>query len=182
MPRIDHRFADAFLVGHRRHGADHGNEPGGGQLNILLHGEQIHIRIEGGERVDHGGKNVHRMGAARKMVEEMAHVLVKQGILVQETGEKPALLLIRERPVHQQISDLHERLRLDQFLDRNAAVAQNPLFPVDEGDPAVTDGGIGKTPVQRHISGLLPERADVESLFPFRSDHDGKTDLPAADF
>ena len=48
-----------------------------------------HVRVEAAERVDHGGEDRHRRGAGRKAVEEMDHVLVDHGMIV----ELPAELL-----------------------------------------------------------------------------------------
>lgn len=63
------------------------------------------------------------------MVEEVTHVFVQKRILVQECGKEPALLLIGQRSVNQQVGDFHECLRFDEFLNRNAAVSENAFSP-----------------------------------------------------
>ena len=121
------------------------------------------------------------MGAAREMVEEVTHVFVQKRILVQECGKEPALLLIGQRSVNQQVGDFHECLRFDEFLNRNAAVSENAFFTVDECDTAVADRCIGKALVQRNISGLFPELGNVKRFFPLGSNDHRQFDFLAAD-
>ena len=124
---------------------------------------------------------MHRVRAAREMIEKVTHILVQQGIDVQQLGKLAELSFIRQRPVDQQISNLNERRFFDQFLNRDPAVPQNSPFAVDKRNAAVAGAGIHQTGVDRNISCLFSELRDVKCLFPFASGHDRKTDFTIFD-
>ena len=48
--------------------------------------------------------------------------------------------------VHEQVGRLGERGALGQFLDGDAAVTQDALVAVDEGDGALTGAGVARSP------------------------------------
>ena len=106
---------------------------------------------------------------------------MQKRILVQERGKEPALFFVGQRPVNQQVGDFDECLRFDEFLNRNAAVSEDSFFSVDECDTAITDRSIGKTLVQRNISGLFPELGNVKRFFALGSNNYRQFDFLAAD-
>lgn len=112
------------------------------------------------------------MRSGRKVVEEMAHILVQHRIHVQEFGEFLAFILGRQFPVNEQVRDLDEHGFLDQILDRNAAIAQNAFFPVDIRDLAVAGRCVHKTRVECDITGFPAQIRDVDRLFALGADHD----------
>ena len=57
-------------------------------------------------------------------------------------------------PVDQEIGDLEERALLGELLDRDAAVAQDPLLAVDEGDRALARARVRIARVERDVAGL----------------------------
>ena len=182
MTRINDRLADALLVCERRHRAHRGDQARGRKLDILLHRLQVHVRIKRRQRIDHRRKNVHRMRSARKVVEEVTHILVQQRIVVEHFGEIATLLLVRHRSMHKQIGDLNKRTGLDQFFDRDAAVTQNSALAVDESDAAVARSGVHEPRVNRDESGLLSELGDIKCFFAFGSGDNRKLYLAIADF
>lgn len=74
------------------------------------------------------------MRIRRKSFEMVAHVFMKILILDEHVGELSKLLAIWQVSVDEEIRRLNERGTFGQFLDWNAAIAQDPLLAVDEGD------------------------------------------------
>ena len=171
VPGVDHRFPDRLLVGERRHRAHDRNQPCARAVDVVGHRLEVDVGVKDRQRIDHGRQNVHRVRALRKMIEEMAHILVQQRIDVEQRRELQPLLLGRQFAVDQQIGDLDEGGLLDQLLNRNAAITQNSPLPVHKGDLAVAGGGIHEARVEGHITGFTAEPGDVDRLFPLRADH-----------
>ena len=119
------------------------------------------------------------MGAARRQVEEVAHVLMQQGIDVQELGECARLLRARQVAVDQQICDVDEPQFLvrHKFLDRDPAVAQDALFAVYVCDAAAADSGVHQARVERQIAGRLAEGCDIYRFFALGPDNNRQLDL-----
>src|SRR6056297_1833226 len=61
-----------------------------------------------------------------------------------------------------------------ELLDRIAAVAQDALAAVDEGDVALAAGGGAVAGVEGEVAQLLVQAADVEGRIPFAAGDDGK--------
>jgi hypothetical protein len=69
--------------------------------------------------------------------------------------------------VDEQVGDLEEGRLLRKLLDRVAAVLQDPLVAVDEGDRTAAGGGVDEAGVVDREAGRLlvePDLADVGGL------------------
>src|SRR5204862_1462504 len=78
--------------------------------------------------------------------------------------------------VDEQVRRLEERrhVSLDELLDRDPPVAQDPLFAVDEGDLGLAGPGVRVAVVEGHEPGLVAELRDVESELAFGAPYDGE--------
>ena len=179
VARIHDRFADALLVGERGHRADRGNQARGRNVDVLLERQQVDVRVEHRQRVDHGGQDVHGVCAARIQVEEVAHVFMQQGVGVQQAGERARLLRARQVAVNQQIRDVYEPQFLvrHKFLNRDPAIAQDAFFAVDICNAAAADRRIHQTGVEREVAGRLAERSDIDRFLALGADYDRQLDV-----
>ena len=89
--------------------------------------------------------------------EEVQHVLVDEGGFVEERGELLQLRRGGKLAVEQEVGHLGEGGLLRQLLDGIAAVAQDPLLPVDEGDGAPAGAGVLVALVQRDVARRLAQ-------------------------
>ena len=127
------------------------------------------IRIERGERRGRAGQDAHRVGVVAEPVQHLEDVLMNVGVERHLLHEVVQLGLGGQLPLQEQIGDLEVRGPLRQLLDRVAAIAQDPLIAVDEGDGATGRDGIR---VGR-IVGHHPEVAlvDLDLAQVHRADH-----------
>ncbi|MPM91834.1 hypothetical protein SDC9_138968 [bioreactor metagenome] len=131
---IDDRLADARLVGGGRDGADLADQLGrvdlqGGVVSAL------NLRtLVGGQRVDHRRHDGHRMRVRREGLEMLHHRFVQRGRFGEQFGEMLAFIVGGQVPEDQQVRGFDETGMLRQRLDRNAAVPQDSVIAIDEGD------------------------------------------------
>src|SRR5699024_2279159 len=111
-----------------------GQQPDGGQLDLLGILRIERVLVVGRQRVDRRGDHRHRVRVAREAVEEALEVLVQQRVATYPLGELLELGGRGQLAVDQQVGDLDERRVLRQLLDRVTAVAQDPGVTVDVGD------------------------------------------------
>ena len=108
------------------------------------------------------------------MLIEDLHVFVDEAGVVQEHRETVELPLGRQVAVDQEVGGLHEGGVLGQLVHGNAAVPEDALFPVHEGDGALATAGVDVAGVQRDQAGLRPKIGDVDGLFSFGTDDEGQ--------
>ena len=134
VQRINERLADVVLVGHRRdrrHLGDHAERSDHALVRI---GDVGRVVIEGRQRADHAAHDRHRMRVAAEAGEEAAHLLVDHRVVGDAVVEVGLLRRRRQFAVEQQVAGLEEVAVLGQLLDRIAAIEQDALVAVDEGD------------------------------------------------
>jgi hypothetical protein len=68
-----------------------------------------------------------------------------------------------------------------ELLDGNAAVAQDPLLAVDEGDGALAGARVAVARVEGDEPRLGAKVADVDGALAFRSLYDGQLEVAVAD-
>jgi hypothetical protein len=122
------------------------------------------------------------VGVLREGVEEALGVLVQQRVLADAEPEGVELLPGGEVSLDEQPGRLEERRRRHrhQLLDRDAAVAQDPGFAVDEGDRRLARSGVDEAVVEGDQSGLSPQLRDVEAPFALGAHDHGQLDLSVA--
>jgi hypothetical protein len=160
---IDDRLADRVLVragGHRAHLRD---QPVHRDLDLALRARIERVGVERGERADRGRAGRHRMRVLGQRAEEALEVLVEHRVDRDRAHEVVELLAGRQLPVDQEIGDLEEGALRGELLDRDAAVAQDPLLAVDERDRAATRAGVRIAGIERDVAGLRAQRADVDA-------------------
>ena len=106
---------------------------------------------------------------------------MQQRVVGDPLAEVEQLLVGGQFAVDQQPRDLEEGALGGELLDGVAAVAQDPLLAVDEGDGAGAGTRVGEARVEGDQARLLAELADVDRPLPFRALDDGQGDLPAVD-
>ena len=87
------------------------------------------------------------------------------------------LLARRQLAPDQQVGDLQEGRVLGQLLDRVAAVAQDPLLAVEEGDRAGAGAGVAVAGVEGDQPGLAPQPGDVDGVVALGAADDRKVQL-----
>ena len=113
------------------------------------------VRVEGRERADRRRAGRHRVRVLRQRAEDRRlEVLVEHRVPRDRTRrsffDSSNLAVGGSSPVDQQVGDLEEGAVLGQFLDRNAAVAEDALLAVDEGDRCcMQEPGVRRSPGRR---------------------------------
>ena len=100
---------------------------------------------------------MHRVRAARKTVEEVAHILVDKAALIEQTGKFSVLGVCRQFSVDKQICYINKNSVFDKFFDGVSAVTQNTVFSIDVGYFAVTACCIDKSGVKGDQSGTFAQ-------------------------
>ena len=164
VARIDERLADRIFVAHRGDGRDLGDDPVGRDLAVkLVVGLEILV-VEGRQGADDADHHRHRVRVAAEAAEQELDLLVQHGVVGHTVHELVELGLLRQLAVQDQVGDLEERAVLGQILDRVAAMQQDALVAVDEGDLRAAAGGRGEAGVVGEHPGLAVELADVDDV------------------
>jgi hypothetical protein len=93
------------------------------------------------------------VGVVVEAVDELLDVLVHVGVVGDLVGPPRRLVLVRHLAAQQQPGHVQEGCAARQLIDRVAAVPQDALITVDEGDGAATAGGV----LERRIVGEQSE-------------------------
>ena len=93
----------------------------------------VEVVVEGRQGPDHAAHDRHRMRIAPESAEEGGDLFVHHGVVGDGVQEIVALLAVRQVAVQQQVGNLEEMAVLGEFLDRVAAVQQDPRLSVDVG-------------------------------------------------
>ena len=78
-------------------------------------------------------------------LEMVLHAFVQQLVLGQQIRKRRNSRAVRQMAQNDQVRDFDESGFLGQFLDRNAAIAQNAVFAVNESDLAVAGAGVARS-------------------------------------
>jgi hypothetical protein len=151
------------------------DQPGGFDLKmILVHARVEQLGIEATDGVNHRGEDGHRVGVAGEALEVVLQVLVQEFILREQVGEAFKLGAVRELAHDEQVGDFNEGGLLGEFLDGDAAVAQDAQIAVDEGDLALARAGVSVAFVERDVAGLGAELGNVHGALAFGADEGGE--------
>ena len=112
------------------------------------------VVIEGRERADHADHDRHRMRVAAEAGVEPGHLLMHHGVARDAVVEVVVLLLRRQLAVEQQVAGLDEVAVLGELVDRIAAIEQDALVAVDEGDLRLAARRRGEARVVGEAAGL----------------------------
>src|SRR6185295_19290722 len=123
----------------------------------------------------------HRVRARRVALEELLHVLVDQAVLGQSLAELLDLGPVRQVAVDQQVAGLGELRVAGDLLDRVAAIAEDALLAVDEGDLALARPRVAVARIERDVPRALAKLGHVDRLLAFRADDDGEFVLGAVE-
>ncbi len=167
--RINEGLPDRVFVGHGgdgRHLGDHAHARHLALLGIL---DVDGVVIEGGERADHAHHDRHRMRVAPEPGVEPRHLLMHHRVLGDAVLEVRKLRRRRQLAVEQQVAGLEEGAVLGELVDRIAAIEQDALVAVDEGDLRLAARRRGEARVVGEAAGVLVERVDVDHVGPERA-------------
>ena len=165
VQRIEEGLADRVLVGVGGQGGELGDQPVGRDLDLLGVARVEGVRVERRQRAHHRRARRHRMRVLGQRVEHHLEVFVEHRVPADRLLEGVELRLRRQLPVGQQVGHLHEARVLGELLDRDAAVAQDALLAVDEGDRALARARVRVAGVEGDVAGLRAELGDVDALF-----------------
>ncbi len=169
VPRINERLPDRIFVGHRgdgRHLGDHAHARHLALFGIL---DVDRVVIEGGERADHAHHDRHGMRVTPEAGVEPGHLLMHHGVHGDAMGEILVLRFRRQLAIEQQVAGLEEGAVLGELVDRIAAIEQDALVTVDEGDLRLAARRRGEAGVVSEAAGILIERVDVDHIGPKRA-------------
>jgi hypothetical protein len=114
-----------------------------------------------------------------KVLVKRLHVLVHEGVVVQQDRKPGELLLGRQFAIDEQVGGLLESGPLGQLLHGDTPVAQDAFLPVHEGDGALATAGVGIARVEGDQTGVPAQQGDVDRLLPCRSRDEGQPELLA---
>ena len=95
---------------------------------------------------------------------KLLDVLVHERVVGDLVHPGLVLRLGRQLAVDQQVGDLEEVRLLGQLLDRVAAVLQDALVAVDEGDRAAAGGGVDEAGVVDREAGVVVAGLDLAEV------------------
>ena len=116
------------------------------------------------------------MRILRQRIEEAPEVFVQQRVARDVRAEAFELLTRRQLAVHQQPRHLEERALLRELFNRIAAIAQDALLAIDEGDRALARTRVAITRIERDQAGGRTQLADVGCGFVLRANNDGQVE------
>ena len=140
-----------------------------GELDLRGDVGVVGVVVEGRERVDRGAQHRHRVRVTGEGAVEVLEVFGHQRLRGDAGLEGRELRRRGELPVEQEVRDLDEGRLLRELLDGVAAVAQDALLAVEEGDRAGGGGGVQEAGVERHEAGAGPQLRDVDPALLLRS-------------
>ena len=111
-------------------------------------------RVEAGQGVDHRREHRHRRGVDGEALEVVLERLVQRGVARQPLAEPVELGLVGQPAEDQEPGGLDEGGVLGELLDGDAAVAEDALLAVDEGDRARAGAGVAEAGVEGDQAGL----------------------------
>jgi hypothetical protein len=120
------------------------------------------VVIEGRERADDAAHDRHRMRIAAEAPVEIGDLLVQHGVPRERVVEDLELVLGRQVAVQQQVANLRKGRMLRPLLDPVAAVQQDALIAVDEGDLRFGAACCGEAGIVGEVSGIGIKLADVD--------------------
>ncbi len=141
----------------------------------------IEFVIEGRERADHAHHDRHRMRVAAEAGVEPRHLLMHHRVPDDARVERVVLAAGRELAVEQQVAGLDEAAELCELVDRIAAIEQDAVVAIDEGDLRLAACRRSEARVVGEAAGILIERVDVDHVGPERPLTDRKLVTGAVD-
>ncbi len=131
-----------MTVGVGRDGRNLGDQPVELQLTVLRGLDLLRVRVEGRQSPDGAHQDAHRVRVVAEGIDQLADVLVEHRVMGDRVLEILQLVLLRQLAVIEQVRHLEEARLLGELLDRVAAVAEDALVAVDEGDLALRRRGV----------------------------------------
>ena len=178
---IVERQALRTAVGEGGDGADLADQPRGRlfQRFFVLQGQQF--LMIAGQVAQRGREDGHGRGVGRDVLELVLHPLVQQLVGGQQVAEPGQLLPLRLPPENQHPRHLDEAGLGGELLDGDAAIAEDALLAVDEGDGAAADARVAQGRVVGDQAGLIAQLGDVDGPLALGPHQDGQLDLLIVD-
>ena len=122
------------------------------------------LGIEGGEGGHGGAQHAHGVGVVAEGRHQLLDVLVDHRVVRDVVGPLLVLGLGGQLAVQDQVGRLQVAALLGQLLDGIAAVVEDALVPVDEGDAALARGGVGEGGVVGHEAEVVGRGLDLPEV------------------
>ena len=177
---ILYRVAQRHLVAEGRDGADLAHEDRRGRQELVFAEFRLQqLGMVAAAGVDHGREHRHGMAVRRETLEVVLHSLVQEFLLGQELPESCKLRRSWQLAEDQQPGRLDEGALLGKLLDGVTPVMEHALLAVDERDLALAGPGVAVAGIERDVTGLVSQRADVDGLLVLRPGDDRQPDILA---
>jgi len=160
---VQERLADALLVRVRGHDRQLGEQANRRDLDLRRVLRTERVLVVRRQRRNAGGEHRHRVRVVRQRIEEAAQVLVQQGVTTDAGVELVEFTRAGQLAVNEQPGRLEEARVLGDLLDRVAAIAEDALLAVDEGDRRAGGRRVDEPRVERGEPGLAGEGGDVDA-------------------
>src|SRR3990167_6286039 len=112
----------------------------------------------------HGREDRHGMGLVWNTIEDVLYILMERRVFRERTRKFVALGLGWKFSVNQKIRRFDKSGMNSQFLDRNAAVAENPFFTINKAAAAEATSRICVPVIERNVRRLCSEFTNVDGL------------------
>jgi len=114
------------------------------------------------------------MGPPGEVVKKLTHVLVYEGMIIQEHGKAGQLFSGGQPVIDQKEGRFHKRGVLGQLFYGDAPVSQNAPFSVHKRYGTLTAPRIRETGIKGNESRFLSQSGDINGRFTFRSRKNGQ--------
>ena len=126
-----------------------------------------------------GGQDRHGGRIHRNLLKLMPGTFVQQLVPRQQFAELPQFVARRHAAENEHPGHPHEARIIDELLDRNPPVAQDPLLAVNKRDGTLAGPGVAQRRIVGDIARLVAQLGDVDGLLTLRPHNDGKFELLA---
>ncbi len=135
--RIHERLSERIFVSHRRNGRHFRDQAVTCDFALMLVRDVGRVVIEGGKRADNANHDCHGMRVAPERPKQEADLLMHHRVIGDGVIEIRHLFGRRQLAVQQQVADFEKGRLLRELIDRIAAIEQNSLVAVYEGEVAL---------------------------------------------
>jgi len=174
---INERPAARATIGERRDRADLADQPSGGlgqRLDVLQRQKLLVVTCQIAQR---RRQDRHRRGIDGNVLQLVFQAFVQQLVVGQLTAEGLQFLAVRQAAEDQQPGHLHKVGFVGELFDRDPAIAQDALVPVDIGNCTLAGRRVAQTRIVGNHAELIAELADVNRHLAIGRHQSGQFDL-----
>ncbi len=149
---------------HRCDGRNFRDQTVAGDFALLRIVDVGRVVIKRRQRADHAAHHRHGMRVAAEAAEERRQLLMHHRVMGDDKVEFFHPRFAGQLAVQQQMADFHKRRMRGELVDRVAAIEQDALVAVDEGDVALAARGRGEAGIVGEEVRIVVEFADIDDV------------------